>query len=142
MLIRQKPERWAGMQVVALIHQTNEAYSASFPDFPGCTATAIDPDDIMAKATDVLAQHIRFMIDNGCEWPQPRSLSRLADDPVFLTASAGAMIALIPYTPGTRGVRLTITIDEALLASIDRAAEAVRETRSDYLGEAVRRRLA
>jgi HicB-like antitoxin of HicAB toxin-antitoxin system len=90
----------------------------------------------------VLSHEIARIIAEGRELPQVRSLSRLAEDPVFLADSTGLMIALVPYTPGTREVRLKITLDESLVARIDRAAETVGETRSGYLADAARQRLA
>ncbi len=130
------------MQVVALIQEQNGIYSASFPDFPGCTATANDPDAVIAKAAEALSRRMACIITDGRELPQVRSLSRLAEDPVFRADSIGLMIALVPYTPGTREVRLEITLEESLVAGIDRAAETVRETRSRYLANAARQRLA
>ncbi len=130
------------MQVVALIQEQNGIYSASFPDFPGCTATATDPDAVIAQAAEALSHRMACIITDGRELPQVRSLSRLAEDPVFRADSIGLMIALVPYTPGTREVRLEITLEESLVAGIDRAAETVRETRSRYLANAARQRLA
>jgi hypothetical protein len=52
------------------------------------------------------------------------------------------MIALVPYAPPARAARINITLDESLLGRVDRAAEAVGETRSGYLAGAARRRLA
>src|SRR6202022_3232516 len=88
------------------------------------------------------SKHVHILGENDREWPQVRSLSRLANDPTFLASSTGAMIALVPLTPGTRAVRLAITFDQSLLAEIDRAAQAAEQSRSDYLGEAAQRRLA
>jgi len=130
------------MQVVALIHEENGVYGASFPDFPGCTTAATDPDTVIAKAAEVLARHIEGMIADGLELPQVRALSQLAGDPFFVRDAAGVMIALVSCTPAARAVRLNVTLDESLLARIDRAAEAAGETRSEYLAGAARQRLA
>ncbi len=130
------------MQVVALIQEQNGNYSVSFPDFPGCTTAVNDSVAVIVKAAEALSRHIARMIADGRKLPQVRSLSRLADDPVFLANSAGLMIALVPYTPAPREVRLEITFDETLLARVDRAAEAAGETCSGYLADAARQRLA
>jgi len=129
------------MQVVALIHERIGIYAASFPDFPGCTATANDPAAVITKAAEVLAAHIERIIDNGHELPPIRSLSRLAADPDFVTSSTGCMMALVAYRPTTRAVRLAVTLDESLLARIDRAAETAGQNRSTYLADAARQRL-
>jgi predicted RNase H-like HicB family nuclease len=130
------------MQVVALIHEQNGVYSVSFPDFSDCTASANDPDAIIAKAAEALSAYIASIITQGRELPQVRSLSQLAKDPVFITDSMGLMIALVPYTPSTREVRIAIMINETVVVQIDHAARTVGETRSEYLANAARQRLA
>jgi predicted RNase H-like HicB family nuclease len=130
------------MQVVALIDEDSGVYRASFPDFPGCVTRANDPDEVLTKAAEVLALHINGMIAEGHDLPHVRPLSRLVDDRTFLQSSAGAMVALVPYAPANRPVNLNITIDEALLARVDQAAHAAGESRSMFLAEAARQRLA
>lgn len=130
------------MQVIALVHEENGVYGASFPDFPGCTTVADNLDALVPKASEVLAFHIEGMAEDRLEIPPIRSLAQLAEDPSFREDAAGAAIVLIPYMPASRAVRLNITLDESLLARIDRAAERVGETRSGFLAEAARHRLA
>lgn len=129
------------MQVVALIGEENGVYGASFPDFPGCVTTANDPDEVLAKAAEVLALHISGLIAEGHDLPHVRPLSRLVDDRTFLESSARAMVALVPYSPTNRPVNLNITIDETLLVRIDQAAHMAGESRSTFLAEAARQRL-
>ena len=130
------------MQVVALIDEDNGVYGASFPDFPGCVTTANDPDEVLAKAAQVLALHINGMIAEGRDLPHVRPLSRLVDDRTFLESSAGAMVALVPYAPTNRPVNLNITIDETLLARIDQASLVAGKSRSMFLAKAAQQRLA
>jgi predicted RNase H-like HicB family nuclease len=130
------------MQVVALIHEENGVFGASFPDFLGCITVANSLDAIVPKAAEVLAFHIEGMMEDGLPLPPVRTLAQLRKDPVFRADSVGAMIALVPYMPPARAARINITLDESLLARVDRAAEAAGETRSGYLADAARRRLA
>jgi predicted RNase H-like HicB family nuclease len=135
--------RWEhDMQVVTLIHEENGVFGASFPDFLGCVTVADSLDAIVPKAAEVLAFHIEGMIEDGLPLPPARTLAQLRKDPAFRADSAGAMIALVPYAPPARAARINITLDESLLARVDRAAEAAGETRSGYLADAARRRLA
>ncbi len=129
------------MQVVALIREENGVYRALFPDFPGCSTAANNPNTIIAKATEALSHHIVRMIAEGRELPQVRSLAWFAADPTFLADSGSLMIVLVSYTPAPREVRLDITLDELLLARVDSAAETTEETRSEYIAGAVRQRL-
>lgn len=130
------------MQVVALIHEENGVFGASFPDFLGCTTVADSLDAIMPKAAEVLAFHVEGMVEDGLSLPPVRSLTQLRKDPIFREDSAGAIIALVPYAPPARAARINITLDESLLERVDRAAEAAGETRSGYLAAAARQRLA
>ena len=129
------------MQVVALIHEENGVFGASFPDFLGCTTVADSLDAVIPKAAEALAFHVEGMIEDG-PLPPVRTLAQLRKDPVFREDCAGAMIALVPYAPPARAARINITLDESLLERVDRAAEAAGETRSGYLAAAARQRLA
>jgi|GEM_PF-2648762 len=130
------------MQVVALIHEENGVFGASFPDFLGCITVADSLDAIIPKAAEVLAFHVEGMVEDGLSLPLVRTLAQLRKDPVFREDSTGAMIALVPYAPPTRAIRINITFDESLLERVDRTAEAMGETRSGYLASAARQRLA
>jgi predicted RNase H-like HicB family nuclease len=129
------------MQVVALIHEENGVFGVSFPDFPGCTTVADSAEAAIAKAAEVLAFHVEGLAEDG-PLPRIRDLSQLARDRTFRADSRGAMIALVPYAPPARAVRLNITLDESLVERIDRAAAAAGETRSGYLADAALRRLS
>jgi len=129
------------MQVVALIREENGVYRALFPDFPGCTTAADNPNSIIAKATEALSHHIARMMADGRELPRVRSLASFAADPTFLADSDSLMIVLVSYAPAPREVRVEVTLDESLLARIDSAAETTEETRSEYIAGAVRQRL-
>lgn len=129
------------MQVVALIDEEKGRFGVAFPDFPGCTTTADSLDAAIAKAAEVLAFHVEGLAEDG-PLPVPRTLAELRKDRTFRADAKGAMIALVPYAPPARAVRLNITLDESLLARVDRAASNAGETRSGYLAEAARRRLA
>jgi DNA end-binding protein Ku len=128
------------MHVVAMIHHEVGAYGVSFPDFPGCTTVANDLDSAIAKAGEVLAFHAEGLAEDG-PLPRPRSLSELESDPDFCKDAKDALLVLVPYEPPTRAVRINITLEESLLARIDRAADAASETRSGYLASAARLRM-
>jgi predicted RNase H-like HicB family nuclease len=129
------------MQVVALIHEENGRFGVSFPDFPGCTTVAESADAAIAKAAEVLAFHVEGLAEDG-PLPEVHTLSQLTAGRTFRDDSKDAMVALVPYAPPSRAVRLNITLDESLLERIDRAASAAGETRSGYLAQAALQRLS
>jgi len=128
-------------QVVALIDEEDGRFGVAFPDFPGCTTVADSLDKAVAKAAEVLAFHVEGLAEDG-PLPVPRTLDQLRQDPAFRAEAKNAMAVLVPYAPPARAMRVNITIDESLLARIDRAADAMGESRSGFLAAAARRRLA
>lgn len=128
--------------IVMLIHEEAGRYGASFPDFPGATTAAGDLDGLYRKAAEMLAFHAAGMADDGEPLPTPRSLSELQADPAFREDSEGAMIAVVPVDLPGKSVRVNITLEESLLKRVDHAAAATGESRSGFLAQAAKVRLA
>lgn len=128
-------------RIVMMIHGEPGTYGASFPDFPGATTGADDLDTLYRKAAEMLAFHVGGMVDDGEALPETRSLDALRGDPAFVEDSEGAMIALLDVDLPGRAVRVNISMEESLLKRIDRAAQAVGETRSGFLAQAAKARL-
>ena len=57
-------------------------------------------------------------------------------DPEFAEDFEDAIIAVVDLELPSRVVRLNISLDESLVLRIDRAAEALGESRSGFLAEA------
>jgi hypothetical protein len=81
------------------------------------------------------------MVEDGDTLPVLRSLAELKADRAYREGAKGAVVALIPFELPAKAVRLNISMDENLLLAVDRAAEAVGQTRSAFLAEAARQRL-
>jgi len=128
--------------VVTLIHEENGRYGASFPDFPGATTVAGDLDALYQKAAEALAFHVDGMNDSERELPAPRTLAELREDPDFVAASEGAMVALLQIDLPGKAVRVNVSIEESLLHRIDRAANLAGESRSSFLTRAAKARMA
>jgi predicted RNase H-like HicB family nuclease len=129
------------MQVVALIDEDEGQFGVGFPDFPGCTTIGTSLDDAVTRAAEVLAFHVEGLAEDG-PLPVPRTLAALRKDKNFRRDAKDALVALVPYAPPTRAVRVNITLDESLLERVDRTAESLGETRSGFLAAAARKRLA
>ncbi len=131
------------MQIVAIIHKdSGSAFGVSFPDLPGCIAVGDTEQDALTNAAAAVAFHVEHMRDHGDTVPLPRPLDQVRADPAFADDFAGHVaVALVPYAPPGKTVRINITIDEHLLAAIDRAARERGSTRSGLLGEAARRNI-
>ena len=125
----------------ALIHEEDGVFGISFPDFPGCISTGKTEDEVLRKGAEALAFHVAGMIEDGDPLPILRNLTELRSDKTFQDDAAGAVLALVPFDPPGRAVRLNISMDETLLEAVDRAASSAGQSRSAFLAEAARQRL-
>jgi predicted RNase H-like HicB family nuclease len=124
---------------VATIHEENSVLGVSFPDFPGCVTTAADMTSAIERGAQALALHVEGMIEDGEALPDPRSVERLrADEPEWMD---GALMALIPVEVPGKALRVNISLDEGLLALIDKGAARAGQTRSGFLASAARERI-
>jgi predicted RNase H-like HicB family nuclease len=127
---------------IAVIHEENGVYGISFPDFPGCISTGRSIDEAIFKGGQALALHVAGMIEDDEALPFLHSVAELRSDPEFAVDFEGATIAAVPVELPRRTVRVNISIDEGLLERVDRAAESAGQSRSAFLIEAAKRRIA
>lgn len=128
--------------VTAIVHRVSDNFGVSFPDLPGCIAEGRTQQDALANAADAVAFHVEGLLAGGEAIPVPRELDDLRADPEFSDDFAGAeLLALVPVTLPGRSIRINLTMDENLLAAIDRAAERSGATRSGFLADAARAKL-
>lgn len=52
-------------------------FGAVFPDADGCTAMGTSEEDVIANATDALAEWVTDMVADGNQLPTPRSRAEL-----------------------------------------------------------------
>lgn len=125
----------------ALIHEENGVFGISFPDFPGVVSTGRSAEDALRKGAEALTFHVAGMVEDGDALPSLRSLTELQADRGYRDAAKGAAVAVIPFEMPSKAVRLNISMDENLLAAVDRAAQAAGQSRSAFLAEAARQRV-
>jgi predicted RNase H-like HicB family nuclease len=129
---------------LALIHRENGVFGMSFPDFPGCVAVGDSFEEAVEQGIEALRFHADGMVEDGLPIPRPRSLDELETDPAFREDRADAVLATVPLLPHAgRARRINFTIDEAILAEIDRIV-TMREgySRSRFFEDAARAMLA
>jgi antitoxin HicB len=83
---------------IALIHkESSSSYGVSFPDVPGVTAAADSIDEAMERAGEVLALAADDWNDLKQEdFPSPRTIDQLRDDPEFAADAVDAIVAAVP----------------------------------------------
>jgi predicted RNase H-like HicB family nuclease len=127
---------------VALVHGAPGAYGISFPDFPGCISAGASVDAVVRLGIEALHYHMEGMVEDGAAIPAPSSVEDIRVNPEFSEDLRDAVVTLVPVvTPAGKPMRINVSLDEALVAAIDKAAERAGQTRSGFLAEAARRAL-
>ena len=118
----------------AIIERGRRGYGVFFPDLPGCTSAGDTVTEAAINAEEALAGHLLVSDQYGDELAGPSALDALEVDPDV------EEVARILVRGERRGkaVRINITLDEGLVAAIDRVAE----NRSGFLADAARAALA
>lgn len=122
----------------AIVDRSHETFGVTFPDFPGCSSSGSTMDEALLSAEEALALHINGMIEDGDAIPSPTPLDRVERDPELENVAVAMVRAELPG----KAVRFNATMDEGLLAQIDRAATARGMSRSGILAEAARKMLS
>lgn len=134
-------------QIWALVHTAKKnrktIFGISFPDFPGVASGGASMEEALERGRTTLAFHIAGLVEDGEAVPASRPLDALRNDDDVQDAvrTEGAIIAQVPVELPGKPVRVNISIEEGLLAAVDRAAKASGQTRSGYLAEAAQVRL-
>jgi predicted RNase H-like HicB family nuclease len=118
----------------AIIEKASPGYSVFFPDIPGCVSAGNTIQDAAINAEEALAGHILVATEHGEEIPAARALDSIERDP---DVEEVARILVRADLPG-KAQRINITLDEGLIAAIDRVAK----NRSGFLADAARAALA
>lgn len=117
----------------AIIERGSEGYGVFFPDLPGCTSAGDTIQEAARNAEEALSGHLIVSAAHGDKIPAPSELDAIERDP---EVDEVARILVRAELPG-RAVRLNITLDEGLVAAIDKVAK----NRSGFLADAAREAL-
>jgi len=120
----------------------DSAFGVWFPDLPGCYSAGDTLQVAMVNARDALRIHVESLDDLGKSIPAPRDIDAPVDD-ISDALDSGATLTLVPLLiDAGRSKRLQISMDAGLVAAIDADAKARGITRSAYLADAARTKLA
>ncbi len=120
---------------IGVVERGPHGFGVFFPDVPGCVSAGETVTEAMANGEQALSGHIELLAELGEDIPAPSELDGEVEvDPDIEVA--GLYFARVEL-PG-KTVRLNITMDEGLVARIDRVAR----NRSAFLAEAAREALA
>jgi predicted RNase H-like HicB family nuclease len=110
---------------------------AHIPDLPGTAASGATRAEALAQLLSNANEHVRRRVEYADEVPAARDI----DDIPANEGMPELGRALIPVEMPGKSVKISMTIDEALLRHVDRAAAAEGTTRSGYLASAAAKAL-
>lgn len=124
---------------MGLIRKEPEScYGIDFPDFPGTISAGDTMQECLAMGREALQAVVQYRLDHDMPIPEPKSLEEVLANPE--NRDALAVLIELPPVKG-KAVRVNITLDEYLLAEIDKAAAARETNRSNFLARAARQAL-
>ena len=118
----------------AIIERGIGGFGVYFPDLPGCVSAGATITEAAIGAEEALNGHLSVMAEYGDAIPQPSELDAIE-------AASGSdevgRLLVRGERPG-KAVRVQISLEDGLLARIDRVAT----NRSRFLADAARAKLA
>jgi predicted RNase H-like HicB family nuclease len=67
---------------VGVIHQNEDnEFVLSFPDLPGCSASALTEEELRGRAADALAEYLEKILLAGQSTPKPSNFTTILSDP-------------------------------------------------------------
>ena len=108
-------------------------YFAHVPDLPGATAAGGSERDVLQNIAEISADHVRDAVESGQPVPVARSVGDIPRDPEVKEYGRAA----IPVDVPGRSVKISLSIDEALLNRVDHAAKQVGMSRSGFFADSV-----
>ena len=115
----------------AILERSRTGFSVFFPDVPGCVSAGRTERETLENAEEALSFHLEETARAGQPIPEPS-----ADIPHDPEVDEYCRALVRVELPG-KAVRLNITMDEGLVAAIDRVAK----NRSSFLADAAREAL-
>lgn len=117
----------------AIIERGPDGFGVYFPDLPGCVSAGRTAQEAALNAEEALSGHLATMAEYGDPIPEPSAID--AVDAEEGSEEVGRILVR-GERPG-KAVRVQITLEEGLLARIDRVAG----NRSRFLAEAAAAKL-
>ena len=132
-------------QYVAVIEkEPDSAFGVWFPDVEGCFSAGDTLEEAVANAAAALRQHTEALESAGQHLTVARHVDEvLRDKDVRAAIKKGAVLFSVPLLADAgRTVRINISLDKGLVDQIDAAASKRGLTRSAFIAQATREKIA
>jgi predicted RNase H-like HicB family nuclease len=133
------------IQYVAVIEkEPDSAFGVWFPDVEGCFSAGDTLEEAVANAAVALRQHTEALESAGRHLIAARHVDDvLRDKDVRAAIKKGAVLFSVPLLADAgRTVRINISLDKGLVDQIDAAASKRGLTRSAFIAQATREKIA
>ena len=126
---------------IGILDGFGDVWGVRVPDLPGCHGGGANPEAAIADAISAAREWAEHRNGKGAAMPAPKRLDEIiaANELDAQAAEAAVMIPLL--LDSGRPVRANLSLDAALLASIDAAARARGLTRSAFIASAAREKI-
>lgn len=122
----------------AIVEKSTDGFYAFLPDLPGATAAGDSVEEALRWLAEFAADYIRDAKERGGE--NPPEATKLEDIPHDPEAPEYGRV-LLPVELPAKSVKISVTVDEGVLARIDRAASEAGTNRSAFLTDSALRHL-
>ena len=117
---------------IAVVHKDPKSdFGVSFPDFPGCITAGASIDEAKDLANDALSLHVKGLLEDGEDIPNPSKLEDIMENPEYSDSVAILVVSISEAK--ARSVRVNITVPEDMLRKIDNIAKQRGMSRSSFL---------
>ncbi|MEP7349423.1 MAG: type II toxin-antitoxin system HicB family antitoxin [Sphingorhabdus sp.] len=114
----------------AIMEKSVDGFGVFFPDLPGCVSAGRTEQEAAENAEEALAGHLIVAAEFGDALAPPSPFDSIGRDPEIEEV---ARILVRAERPG-KSIRVNVTLDEGLVAAIDKVAK----NRSGFLADAAR----
>jgi len=130
--------------VAVIEKEPDSAFGVWFPDVEGCFSAGDTLEEAVANAAAALRQHAEALESAGRPLSAPRNADNvLRDKDVRAAIKKGAVLFSVPLLADAgRTVRINISLDKGLVDQIDAAASKRGLTRSAFIAQATREKIA
>lgn len=121
----------------AVIEQHEGEYWVTLPDLPGPNSADEDVNQALRLLAEFAAEHVADLVERKAEVPPARNVDDIEHDPDVKEWGRAMVPVDVPGVP----VKISLSIEESLLARADRAATEEGLTRSGFIAAAIGQRL-
>jgi predicted RNase H-like HicB family nuclease len=132
--LRSGQERAMKTYIAYVYKDPHSSFGVSFPDLPGCYGAGETHDEAIRNAKISLREYALALADEGDNMPKPRTHGELASDvSEAIEMDSAAFIIEVPLLTVGSKKRVNVSMDDRVLAAIDKACELTGLNRSAFL---------